>query len=46
VATGLGINVEAQYTTTMQNKYPAPFVGTVETLLTTDIIKYFCDLQS
>ena len=29
VATGLGTNVEAQYTTSMQNKYPVPFVGTV-----------------
>ena len=47
-ATGLGNNVEAQYTTTitMQNKYPVPFVGTVETVLATDTIKFFRDLQA
>ena len=46
VATGLGTNVEAQYTTSMQNKYPVPFVGTVETVLATDVIKCFRDLKS
>ena len=45
-ATGLGSNVEEQYTTTMQNKYSVPFVGTVETVLATDTIKCFCDLKA
>jgi hypothetical protein len=47
-ATGLGTstNVEAHYTTTMQNKYPVPFVGTVETVLATDTIKCFSDLKA
>mmetsp|Transcript_32027 Transcript_32027/g.69163 ORF Transcript_32027/g.69163 Transcript_32027/m.69163 type:complete len:124 (+) Transcript_32027:403-774(+) len=39
MATGLGTNVEVQYTTTMQNKYPVIFVGTVEMVLATDTIK-------
>ena len=43
-ATGLGTNVEAHYTTIMQNKYPVPFVGTVKTVLATDTIKCFRDL--
>ena len=46
VAAGLGTNVEAQYATYMQNKYPVPFVGTVQTVLATDIIKCFRDLKS
>ena len=45
-ATGLGTNVEAQYITTMQNKYPVPFVGAVETVLATDTIKCFQDLKT
>ena len=45
-ATGLGSNMEAQYTTTMQNKYHVPFVGKVETVLATDTIKCFRDLKA
>jgi len=45
-ATGLVTNVEAQYTTTMQNKYPVPFVGTVEMVWATDTIKCFRNLQA
>ena len=45
VGTGIGTTHKAQYASSMHNCYPVPFVGTVDIVLSTQVIKCFAGLD-